>query len=62
MPDKKWFTASFPLLLSGIKSVFWDFDSLEPPQIVRTAQKGTYVGEYEVLSGEATRKRRLSSL
>ena len=34
----------------------------EPPQIVRTAQKGTYVGEYEVLSGEATRKRRLSSL
>ena len=34
----------------------------EPPQIVRTAQKGTYVGKYEVLSGEASRKRRLSSL
>ena len=29
-------------------------------QIVRTAQKGLYVGKYEVLSGEALRKRRLS--
>ena len=29
-------------------------------QIVRTAQKGLYVGKYEVLSGEASRKRRLS--
>ena len=33
----------------------------EPPQIVRTAQKGTYVGKHEVLSGEASRQRRLSS-
>ena len=30
-------------------------------QIVRTAQKGTYVGKHEVLSGEASRQRRLSS-
>ena len=29
-------------------------------QIERTAQKGLYVGKYEVLSGEASRKRRLS--
>ena len=29
-------------------------------QIVRTAQKGLYVGKYEVLSGEASRKRRIS--
>ena len=29
-------------------------------QIVRTAQIGLYVGKYEVLSGEASRKRRLS--
>ena len=29
-------------------------------QIVRTAQKGLYVGKYEPLSGEASRKRRLS--
>ena len=29
-------------------------------QIVRTAQKGLYVGKYEILSGEASRKRRLS--
>ena len=29
-------------------------------QIVRTAQKDLYVGKYEVLSGEASRKRRLS--
>ena len=34
----------------------------EPLQLVRTAQKGAYVGKYEVLSGEASRKRRLSSL
>ena len=34
---------------------------IEPPQIVRTAQKGTYVEEYEVLSGEAARQRCLSS-
>ena len=44
---------------------FIDFTSLsppsEPPQIVRTAQKGTYVGKHEVLSGEASRQRRLSS-
>ena len=33
---------------------------LELLQIVRTAQKGLYVGKYEVLSGEASRKRRLS--
>ena len=33
----------------------------EPPQIVRTAQKGTYVEKYEVLSGEAARQRCLSS-
>ena len=33
----------------------------EPPQIVRTAQKGTDVGKHEVLSGEASRQRRLSS-
>lgn len=31
------------------------------PQIVRTAQKGTYVGKHEVLSGEASRQRCLSS-
>ena len=36
--------------------------SSEPLQLVRTAQKGAYVGKYEVLSGEASRKRRLSSL
>lgn len=30
-------------------------------QIVRTAQKGLYVGKYEILSGEVFRKRRLSS-
>ena len=34
----------------------------EPLQLVRTAQKGAYVGKYEVLSGEASCKRRLSSL
>ena len=33
----------------------------EPPQIIRTAQKGTYVEKYEVLSGEAARQRCLSS-
>lgn len=33
---------------------------IELLQIVRTAQKGLYVGKYEVLSGEASRKRRLS--
>ena len=37
------------------------FGGCEPPQIVRTAQKGTYVGKHEVLSGEASRQRRLSS-
>ncbi len=36
--------------------------AIAPPQIARTAQKGTYVGKYEVLSGEALRKRRLSIL
>ena len=35
--------------------------AIEPPQIVRTAQKGTYVGKHEVLSGEAARQRCLSS-
>ena len=35
-------------------------DVFELLQIVRTAQKGLYVGKYEVLSGEASRKRRLS--
>ena len=35
---------------------------IEPLQLVRTAQKGAYVGKYEVLSGEASCKRRLSSL
>lgn len=34
--------------------------SRELLQIVRTAQKGLYVGKYEVLSGEVSRKRRLS--
>ena len=34
----------------------------EPLQLVRTAQKGAYVGKYEVLSGEASRQRCLSSL
>ncbi|WP_455958057.1 hypothetical protein, partial [Anaerotignum lactatifermentans] len=36
------------------------FSKSELLQIVRTAQKGLYVGKYEVLSGEASRKRRLS--
>ena len=36
------------------------FSLFELLQIVRTAQKGLYVGKYEVLSGEASRKRRLS--
>lgn len=37
-----------------------DLMNIELLQIVRTAQKGLYVGKYEVLSGEASRKRRLS--
>ena len=37
-----------------------DRTAIELLQIVRTAQKGLYVGKYEVLSGEASRKRRLS--
>ena len=41
-------------------SIKKDSENIELLQIVRTAQKGLYVGKYEVLSGEASRKRRLS--
>ncbi len=54
--------AARPPECSAIKQEQKQGPKFEPLQIVRTAQKGAYVGKYEVLSGEASRKRRLSSL
>ena len=61
--SKKGCTPGYIPFLAPI-SVFWlqkGNAANEPPQIVRTAQKGTYVEKYEVLSGEAARQRCLSS-
>ena len=54
--------AARPPECSAIKQEQKQGPKPEPLQLVRTAQKGAYVGKYEVLSGEASCKRRLSSL
>lgn len=54
--------AARPPECSAIKQEQKQGPKFELLQLVRTAQKGAYVGKYEVLSGEALCKRRLSSL